>query len=103
MKDKQFNIEQLDRIIEMAWEDRTPFDAILFQFGIKRAKKSLRSCETTSNPPVFDSGALVYKAERLSTVSKEVRMSIDLNAAVNGELATIKFRNDNDQSGFTPV
>ena len=35
MKDKQFNIEQLDRIIEMAWEDRTPFDAILFQFGIK--------------------------------------------------------------------
>ena len=34
MKDKQFNIEQLDRIIEMASEDRTPFDAILFQFGI---------------------------------------------------------------------
>lgn len=24
-----------DRIIEMAWEDRTPFDAITFQFGIK--------------------------------------------------------------------
>lgn len=28
-------IEDLDRIIEMAWEDRTPFDAIEFQFGIK--------------------------------------------------------------------
>ena len=27
--------EELDRIIEMAWEDRTPFDAIEFQFGIK--------------------------------------------------------------------
>ena len=25
--------EQIDRIIEMAWEDRTPFDAILVQFG----------------------------------------------------------------------
>ncbi len=25
----------IDRIIEMAWEDRTPFDAIEFQFGIK--------------------------------------------------------------------
>ena len=25
----------LDRIIEMAWEDRTPFDAITFQFGLK--------------------------------------------------------------------
>ena len=24
-----------DRIIEMAWEDRTPFDAIEKQFGIK--------------------------------------------------------------------
>ena len=24
-----------DRIIEMAWEDRTTFDAILFQFGLK--------------------------------------------------------------------
>lgn len=25
----------IDRIIEMAWEDRTPFDAILFQFDLK--------------------------------------------------------------------
>ena len=24
----------IDRIIEMAWEDRTPFDAIKFQFGL---------------------------------------------------------------------
>ena len=26
--------EDIDRIIEMAWEDRTTFDAITFQFGI---------------------------------------------------------------------
>jgi uncharacterized protein (TIGR03643 family) len=25
---------QIDRIIEMAWEDRTPFEAITFQFGL---------------------------------------------------------------------
>ena len=25
---------QIDRIIEMAWEDRTPFEAIHFQFGL---------------------------------------------------------------------
>ncbi|AUC75995.1 TIGR03643 family protein [Olleya sp. Bg11-27] len=31
----EFTIEALDRIIEMAWEDRTTFDAIKFQFGIK--------------------------------------------------------------------
>lgn len=30
-----FTTQDIDRIIEMAWEDRTPFDAITFQFGIK--------------------------------------------------------------------
>ena len=35
----------LDRIIEMAWEDRTPFEAILFQFGLpeKEVIKLMRS------------------------------------------------------------
>ena len=27
--------EDLSRLIEMAWEDRTTFDAILLQFGLK--------------------------------------------------------------------
>jgi len=27
----------IDRIIEMAWEDRTPFDAIKAQFGVAEA------------------------------------------------------------------
>ena len=27
--------EDIDRIIEMAWEDRTPFDAIFTQFGLR--------------------------------------------------------------------
>ena len=31
---KEFTIIQMDRIIEMAWEDRTPFEAITFQFGL---------------------------------------------------------------------
>ncbi|MDB9795730.1 TIGR03643 family protein [Flavobacteriaceae bacterium] len=31
---KEFTEIELDRIIEMAWEDRTPFEAITFQFGI---------------------------------------------------------------------
>jgi uncharacterized protein (TIGR03643 family) len=26
--------QDIDRIIEMAWEDRTPFEAIHFQFGL---------------------------------------------------------------------
>ncbi|KQT18507.1 RNA methyltransferase [Chryseobacterium sp. Leaf404] len=35
---KEFNPEQTDRIIEMAWEDRTPFEAIEFQFEISEAE-----------------------------------------------------------------
>ena len=31
---KSKNLEELDRIIEMAWEDRTPFEAIFNQFEI---------------------------------------------------------------------
>lgn len=31
---KQFTERELDRIIEMAWEDRTPFEEILFQFEL---------------------------------------------------------------------
>jgi uncharacterized protein (TIGR03643 family) len=30
--------KDIDRIIEMAWEDRTPFDAIQFQFGLAEAE-----------------------------------------------------------------
>lgn len=29
-----FTAKEIDRIIEMAWEDKTPFEAIAFQFGI---------------------------------------------------------------------
>ena len=31
---KSKNLEEIDRIIEMAWEDRTPFEAIFNQFDI---------------------------------------------------------------------
>ena len=28
----------LDRVIEMAWEDRTPFEAIAYQFGLSESE-----------------------------------------------------------------
>jgi|TARA_B100001142_G_C14156830_1_gene586834 uncharacterized protein (TIGR03643 family) len=42
---KVFTERELDRIIEMAWEDRTPFEAILYQFNIseKNVIKIMRS------------------------------------------------------------
>lgn len=33
-----FTNREIDRIIEMAWEDRTPFEAIEFQFGVNEAE-----------------------------------------------------------------
>jgi uncharacterized protein (TIGR03643 family) len=32
---KNFTPKDIDRIIQMAWEDRTPFEAIEFQFELK--------------------------------------------------------------------
>jgi len=31
---KELSIIEIDRVIEMAWEDRTPFEAITYQFGL---------------------------------------------------------------------
>ena len=41
----ELNEGDKNRIIEMAWEDRTPFDAIEFQFGLpeKEVIKLMRS------------------------------------------------------------
>jgi uncharacterized protein (TIGR03643 family) len=34
----KFSLEDTDRIIMMAWEDRTPFEALQAQFGISEAE-----------------------------------------------------------------
>ncbi|MCP4439517.1 MAG: TIGR03643 family protein [Aureispira sp.] len=36
-KFEQLSLEDIDRIIEMAWEDRTPFGAIQFQFSLSES------------------------------------------------------------------
>jgi len=45
MRTGEFTERELDRIIEMAWEDRTPFEAMLFQFGLpeKEVVKVMRA------------------------------------------------------------
>ena len=34
----QITSRDIDRVIEMAWEDRTPFEAIEFQFGFSESE-----------------------------------------------------------------
>ena len=38
MKTALLATHEIDRIIEMAWEDRTPFDAIQLQFGLSESE-----------------------------------------------------------------
>jgi len=43
------NIDK-DRIIEMAWEDRSPFEAIFFQFNISKSSNSEYYVNTQNLP-----------------------------------------------------
>lgn len=38
MSEAVFSLRDIDRIIEMAWEDRTTFDAIELQFGLSQTE-----------------------------------------------------------------
>ena len=48
---KELSPADIDRIVEMAWEDRTPFDAIDFQFNLKEKEviKLMRSILKSSS------------------------------------------------------
>lgn len=47
-----FTESDKDRIIEMAWEDRTPFEAIAFQFGLQE-KDVIEFMRQHSKPSSF--------------------------------------------------
>jgi uncharacterized protein (TIGR03643 family) len=44
--------DQTDRILEMAWEDRTPFEAIAIQFGLKE-EEVIQLMRRTIKPKSF--------------------------------------------------
>jgi uncharacterized protein (TIGR03643 family) len=50
-QEKTLTEQQLDRVIEMAWEDRTPFEAIEVQFGLaeKDVISLMRACSKASS------------------------------------------------------
>lgn len=52
LKSTLFNERDTNRIIEMAWEDRTPFEAIEFQFGLKE-KDVIEFMRNNSLPSSF--------------------------------------------------
>ena len=59
---------QLDRIIEMAWEDRTTFDAIESQYGLKeqKVKELMRENLKTSSYRLWRKRVYGRKTKHLS-------------------------------------
>ncbi len=49
---KELSQRDLDRIVEMGWEDRTPFDAIEEQFGVSE-KEVIKIMRREMNPKSF--------------------------------------------------
>lgn len=72
---KNFSPEDLSRIIEMAWEDRTPFEAIEFQFGLKEndVREIMRSELKSPSFKMWRKRVSGRKTKHLSLRSKEVK------------------------------
>jgi uncharacterized protein (TIGR03643 family) len=76
---KQLNVtslspESIDRIIEMAWEDRTPFDAIHAQFGISESevKRIMRAQLLPKNYAKWRERVEACKTKHAKTRSTEI-------------------------------
>ena len=52
MRSINMEIIDIDRIIEMCWEDRTPFEAIEYQFGLKE-DEAIRIMRNNLKPKSF--------------------------------------------------
>jgi len=67
---------EIDRVIEMAWEDRTPFDAIFLQFGLnEQAVRNLMKRELKYSSYVVwrervESCATKHKLKRHDDISR---------------------------------
>lgn len=70
-----FSKDNLSRIIEMAWEDRTPFEAIEYQFGIKEnaVRQIMRQNLRLSSFKLWRKRVSGRKTKHLSLRAKEVK------------------------------
>ena len=72
---KKFSIEDISRIIEMAWEDRTPFEAIELQFGLKEneVREIMRREMKSSSFKMWRERVSGRKTKHLSLRLKDVK------------------------------
>lgn len=71
---KNYSLEDISRIIEMAWEDRTPFEAIELQFGLKEndVHKIMRRELKPSSFKMWRKRVSGRKTKHISLRSKEI-------------------------------
>lgn len=63
--------EEIDRVIEMAWEDRTPFDAIENQFGLQE-KEVIQLMRREMKPSSFKMWRARVQGRRTKHTSKQL-------------------------------
>lgn len=71
---KNFSPSDISRIIEMAWEDRTPFEAIENQFGLKEndVREIMRKKLKSSSFRIWRKRVSGRKTKHLLLRSKDV-------------------------------
>lgn len=81
--------KDIDRIIEMAWEDRTPFEAIQYQFGISEAetiammRKELKRSSFNLWRKRVNSGVSQKHAQMRDPAIKRFKCSLQRNISMN--------------------
>ncbi len=70
----EFSERETDRIIQMAWEDRTPFEAIRFQFGVSEGEviKLMRRNLKASSFKLWRKRAHTISHKHLKKRSKDI-------------------------------
>ena len=91
---RALDINQIDRIIEMAWEDRTPFEAIKFQFGLSESEVI-----NLMRNNLKESSFKMWRKRVNSRISskhlkREVTIYKGSNAADKNQFQIIKFQKD---------
>ena len=69
----------IDRIIEMCWEDRTPFEAIEYQFGLKE-EDAIKLCVKILNLNPSKSGGREFQ-EEIQNIWR-LKIQLDLNLLI---------------------
>ena len=77
----------IDRVIEMAWEDRTPFDAIKIQFGLNESavRVLMKNQLKFSSYKLWRKRVEGCKTKHLKTRSKSIdRFKCNLQRIISG-------------------